>query len=264
MEHSGHLHPEFGLLSPAPRLRRELRIAASSLVFGGIAGALCVSGVIALRHSDRASMEIAAAPTATASQTTASQESDPRSDPSADGRAASPETHAATAARPQASADVSAHTSSETSAPASAIAPKARMVRIRKAVDSPAIARLPLGRSEAPAAAAPPADTPESTQASNAAPAGSDVPASAPEKAATRAGAREEFADSSPQKKASKTVRNASSRRNDAGNDSFWRDERQDDWNARAAAANDARNPVGRANAREAASSFRGFWDWSR
>ena len=68
MEHAGYLHPEFGLLSPAPRLRRELRIAASSLVFGGIAGALCVSGVIALRHSDRASMEIAAAPTATASQ----------------------------------------------------------------------------------------------------------------------------------------------------------------------------------------------------
>ena len=44
----------------------------------------------------------------------------------------------------------------------------------------------------------------------------------------------------------------------------FWRDDRQDDWSARAAAANDARNPVGRANAREAASSFRGFWDWSR
>jgi hypothetical protein len=202
------------------------------------------------------------------------------------------------------------------------------MVRIRKAVDSPAIARLPLGRSEAPAAAAPPADTPESTQASNAAPAGSDVPASAPEKAGVRPGAREAVANSSPPKKKvqktvrtaitrrddiesdlfwrdertddwsarpvapvsadvpratpdkavtrtgarerlvdsspSKTVRNAGSRRNDADNDSFWRDERQDDWNARAAAANDARNPVGRANAREAASSFRGFWDWSR
>ena len=327
MEHSGHLHPEFGLLSPAPRLRRELRIAASSLVFGGIAGALCVSGVIALRHSDRASMEIAAAPTATASQTTASQESDPRSDPSADGRAASPETHAATAARPQASADVSAHTSSETSAPASAIAPKARMVRIRKAVDSPAIARLPLGRSEAPAAAAPPADTPESTQASNAAPAGSDVPASAPEKAGVRPGAREAVANSSPPKKKvqktvrtvitrrddiesdfsrdertddwsartaapasadvrgampektvtrtgardglvnsspPKTVRNASSRRNDTGDHSLWRDDRQDDWRARAAAINDGRSAAGRAYAREAASSFRGFWDWSR
>ena len=33
MEHSG-LHPEFGLFSPTPRLRRELRIAAVSLLFG--------------------------------------------------------------------------------------------------------------------------------------------------------------------------------------------------------------------------------------
>jgi hypothetical protein len=388
MEHSSHLHPEFGLLSPTPRLRRELRIAVSSLLFGGIAGALCVSGVIALRHSDRASMEIAEAPRATASREAASQESELGTGLSADTRAASSESHAGTAARPQASADVPAQ-SSETSAPASAIAPQPRMVRIRKAVDSPAIARLPLGRSEAPAAAAPPADTPESTQASNAAPAGSDVPAAAPEKAgvrpgareavanssppkqkvqktvrtassrrddiesdsfwrgertddwstrpaapasadvpgatpdkavtrtgareslvdpsppktvrnagsrrndtgndsfwrderqddwsarpaapagadvagAARAGAREALADPSPPKKAPKTARNASSRRNDAGNDSVWHDERQDDWSARAAAVNDARNPVGRANAREAASSFRGFWDWSR
>ena len=198
-------------------------------------------------------MEIAEAPTATGSQTTASR-----------GRAASPETHAPTAARPQASADVPAQ-SSETSAPASAIAPQPRMVRIRKAVDSPAIARLPLGRSEAPAAAAPPTDTPESMQASNAAPAGSDVPASAPEKAGVRPGAREAVANSSPpKKKVQKTVRTAITRRDDIESDLFWRDERQDDWNARAAAANDARNPVGRANAREAASSFRGFWDWSR
>jgi hypothetical protein len=48
MERSG-LHPEFGLFSPTPRLCRELRIATISLLFGGIAGALCVSGVVALR-----------------------------------------------------------------------------------------------------------------------------------------------------------------------------------------------------------------------
>jgi hypothetical protein len=86
------------------------------------------------------------------------------------------------------------------------------------------------------------------------------VPSATPDKAATRAGAREGLADSSPPKKA----RNASSHRDDAGNDSFFRDDRQDDWSARAAAMNDARNPVGGANARDPASSFRGFWDWSR
>src|SRR3954470_11015612 len=153
MEHSSHLHPEFGLLSPTPRLRRELRIAAISLLFGGIAGALCVSGGVALRHSDRAAMEIAEAPHAAASQ-----ETELGSGPSGDARAASPESHAGTAA--QASAEVPAQTSEAPAqppdgpaespggtpapavAPAPAIAPKPRMVRIRKAVDSPPIARL--------------------------------------------------------------------------------------------------------------------------
>ena len=153
MEHSGHLHPEFGLLSPTPRLRRELRIAASSLLFGGIAGALCVSGVIALRHSDSASMEIAEAPTATASQTTASRV-DARGQPRGSRRHSRAAASVRRRVRPYIERNIRAGSPS-------AIAPKARMVRIRKAVDSPAIARLPLGRSEAPAAAAPRADTPE-------------------------------------------------------------------------------------------------------
>ena len=194
-------------------------------------------------------MEIAEAPRATASADAASRESDPGNGPStdaraassADTRAASSENQAGTPARPQASAEMSVQRASETSAPTaapeSAVAPKPRMVRIRKAIDSPAIARLPLGRSEAPATAAPPADTPESTQASNAAPAGSDVPAAAPEKAGVRPGAREAVANSSPpKKKVQKTVRTASTRRDDIESDPFWRDERTDDWSARPAA----------------------------
>src|SRR6478672_13643541 len=106
MEHSSHLHPEFGLLSPTPRLRRELRIAAISLLFGGIAGALCVSGVVALRHSDRAATEITEA-----AHAAASQESEPGTGPSADARAASPESHAGIAAPPQASAEAPAQRS---------------------------------------------------------------------------------------------------------------------------------------------------------
>jgi len=311
-------------------LAAELRIAMSCLLFGGIAGALCVSGV-ALRPSDRAAMEFAEAPPAIASQEAASQEVGSGSISSADARAASSENHAGTAARPQASADVSVRKPSETSAPdvapESAIAPKPRTVRIRKAVDSPAIARLPLGRSEAPAAAPPAGDAHESTQASNAAPAGSDVPAAAPEKSGVRPGAREAVANSTPpRKKVQKTVRtassrrddiendsfwrgertddwstrpaapasadvqgarpekvvtrrgaresivdpsppktarNASSRRDDARNDFFWRDDRQDDWRARPA-VNDGRAGADRAYAREATSSYRGFWDWSR
>ena len=262
MEHSG-LHPEFGLFSPTPRLRRELRIAAISLLCGGIAGALCVSGVLALRHSDRAATEIAEAPHAAASQ-----DSELGIGPSADSRAASPESHAGIAAPPRGSGEAPVQRSSETSAPAvapaSAIAPKARMVRIRKAVDSPPIARLPLGRSEAPAAISPPpADPPVSRQAADAVPAGNDAAAAAPEKAVARSAASEGVANLSPPKKKQKTVRDAS-RRNDIESDSFWHDERQDGWRARAAAVNDGRGAAGRAYAREGSLPARGFWDWSR
>jgi hypothetical protein len=79
-----------------------------------------------------------------------------------------------------------------------------------------------------------------------------------------RSAASEGVANLSPPKKKQKTVRAVSSRRNDMENDSFWREERQEDWRARAAAVNDGRSAAGRAYAREAASSFRGFWDWSR
>jgi hypothetical protein len=64
----------------------------------------------------------------------------------------------------------------------------------------------------------------------------------------------------SPPKKKQKTVRAASSRRNDIENDSFW----QEDWRARAAAVNDARGSAGRAYEREGSLPVRGFWDWSR
>ena len=56
MEHPDLRHPEFGLLCPPPRLLRELRIAFTFLLIGGVAGALCVSGILGLRHSDTASL----------------------------------------------------------------------------------------------------------------------------------------------------------------------------------------------------------------
>jgi hypothetical protein len=96
--------------------------------------------------------------------------------------------------------------------------------------------------------------------ARTAAPASADVRGAMPEKAVTRTGAREGLDNSSPPKNALKTVRDASSRRKDTGNDSFWRD----DWRGRGAAVNDGRSAAGRAYAREATSSFGGFWDWSR
>jgi hypothetical protein len=94
-------------------------------------------------------------------------------------------------------------------------------------------------------------------------PASNDVAAAAPEKAVARPAASEGVANLSPPKKKQKTVR-AASRRNDIENDSYWREERQEEWRARAAAVNDARGAAGRAYAREGSLPVRGFWDWSR
>ena len=47
MHSDGYVHPEFGLLSPTPRLRRELRMAFFSLLFGigiGVAAVIALSG----------------------------------------------------------------------------------------------------------------------------------------------------------------------------------------------------------------------------
>jgi hypothetical protein len=107
MEHSRHLHPEFGLLSPTRRMRRELRIGVSSLLLGAIAGAMCVSGVVAFRHSDRSAIEIAEAPRATVSYDVALEESELLWGLSVDTRAASSESHAGTAARLEPSSEVS-------------------------------------------------------------------------------------------------------------------------------------------------------------
>ena len=52
MEHPGLIHPEFGLLCPRPRFRREVQIAAISLLLGGLAGAVCVSAVTGGQHRD--------------------------------------------------------------------------------------------------------------------------------------------------------------------------------------------------------------------
>jgi hypothetical protein len=48
-----HLHPEFGLLCPSPRLRRKVRVALASLSF------LVIVGALALKAGRDASVEVA-------------------------------------------------------------------------------------------------------------------------------------------------------------------------------------------------------------
>ena len=154
MEHPDMPHPEFGLLCPPPRLLRELRIAFPFLLIGGVAGALCGSGIRGL-HSETASLGEhgslrldgrfkCALPAEVAGRHGARRASKLR----------------VSAAKPEPAAPGAAP-------PSSAVAPKARVVRIRRPEESPAIARLPLGRTQSPAPVSAPDDSPlASTQIS--------------------------------------------------------------------------------------------------
>jgi hypothetical protein len=117
MEHPDMRHPEFGLLCPPPRLLRELRIAFTFLLIGGVAGALCGSGIRGL-HSETASLGEHGSLDSTVGSNALSQ---PKSQddmvlgglPNSESSAAKPEPAAPGAAPPS-----------------SAVAPKARVVRI--------------------------------------------------------------------------------------------------------------------------------------
>jgi hypothetical protein len=254
MEHPDMRHPEFGLLCPPPRLLRELRIAFTFLLIGGVAGAICVSSTLGIRHAETASLTDHGSLEATAGSNAPAR---PKSQddmelgvpPNSDSSAAKPEPAAAGAAPL-----------------ASAVAPKARVVRIRRAEESPVIARLPLGRTQSPTPVSAPDDTPlASTQTS--------VPSAAPDESiaapsqtpVTQSGAKERLSNAGPHKRAQKTNRPANPRRNEPGNDNAWRDNSSDYWSPGGTGANDERRSAGgRAYARESSYPVRGFWEWSR
>ena len=253
MEYPHMRHPEFGLLCPPPRLLRELRIAFTFLLIGGIAGALCGSGVLGLRHSETASL----AEHGSLELTVGSNASSPpkSQDDTEHGR---PPKSESSAAKPEPAVPGAAP-------PSSAVAPRARFVRIRGPGESPVIARLPLGRAQSPTPVSAPNDTPlGSTQIS--------VPSAAPDESTaapsqtlvTQSGAKERLSNE-PQKRAQKTSRPANHRRNESGNDNSWRDNSSDHWSPGGTFANDERRSAGgRAYAREGSYPMRGFWDWSR
>ena len=148
MEHPDMRHPEFGLLCPPPRLLRELRIAFTFLLIGGVAGALCASGILGLRHAETASLaEHGSLESTVGSNAPAPPNSQDHTElgrpPNSESSAAKPEP-AAPGAAPS----------------LSAVAPKARVVRIRRPGESPVIARLPLGRTQSPTPVSAPDDTP--------------------------------------------------------------------------------------------------------
>jgi hypothetical protein len=60
MNSEDYVHPEFGWLAPAPRLRRELRIALLSMIVGFSIGAITVIGMMAATHDANTGTPIAA------------------------------------------------------------------------------------------------------------------------------------------------------------------------------------------------------------
>lgn len=258
MEHPNLRHPEFGLLCPPPRLLRELRIAFTFLLIGGVAGTLCVSGILGLRHSDTASLADhgslestvgSSAPLPAKVMSSASQD---------DTELGRPPNSESSAAKAEPAAPGAAP-------PSSAVAPKARVVRTRGPGESPVIARLPLGRTQSPTPVSAPEDTPlVSTEISvPAAPDESTTTSS--QTLVTQSAAKERLSNAGPEKRAQKTSRPANHRRNEPGNDNSWRDNSSDYWSPGGTAANDERRSAGgRAYAREGSYPVRGFSDWSR
>ena len=260
MEHPHLRHPEFGLLCPPPRLLRELRIAFTFLLIGGVAGALCVSGILGLRHSDTASLADRGSLESTVGSSAPFPAKVTSSVSQEDTELGRPPNSESSAAKAEPAAPGAAP-------PSSAVAPKARVVRIRGAGESPVIARLPLGRAQSPTPVSAPDDTPlGSTQISVLSAAAPDESAAAPSQTlVTKSGAKERRSNAGPQKRAQKTSRPANHRRNEPGNDNSWRDNSSDYWSPGGTAANDERrSAVGRAYAREGSYPVRGFWDWSR
>lgn len=257
MEHPRLMHPEFGLLCPRPRFRREVRIAAISLLLGGLAGAVCVSAVTGVPHRDTP-----------AAGSSASSESAPVASHDANDTAV-------------ASRSVASATKGETAAPAappaSFQAPKTRVIRLRGPGETPTIARLPLGRT-APVPHSPPsAEAPIPPQAPAFLPAADN---SAAEMSQTAAAQPDGSAKTRPanvsQKKARNAARAPSRRRTEPANQpgdglrdeprndyAWWRD-RPDRGSGRGSVPDEDRGIVGRAYARDGAYPVRGFWEWSR
>ena len=153
MEHPHLRHPEFGLLCPPPRLLRELRIAFTFLLIGGVAGALCVSGILGLRHSDTASLAEHGSLELTVGSSAPFPAKVTSSAPQDDTELGRPPNSESSAAKAEPAAPGAAP-------PSSAVAPKARVVRIRGIGESPVIARLPLGRAQSPTPVSAPDDAP--------------------------------------------------------------------------------------------------------
>jgi hypothetical protein len=264
-----YVHPEFGCFCPTPRLRRELRIAFASILFGTISGA---AGVIALSGGHRnadpptvasvvTSKTPITAPLLNGDEMSAAAQGYNRLEGglnTTDGLRAKNEFDKASA-HDKTDAAMTACRDDASDMSGLCLAGKSRRARVGAATDGPDVARLPLGRTAATPAgitAKTPDGTPEELQGS----APDNATAATPPSAENGAQVRPQSSRVLP-KKPQKTARSESRPRNEPGNDYPWREDRAD---RRVYTNDNAGERLGRVSTRDVSSARRGFWDWSR
>jgi hypothetical protein len=253
-----YVHPEFGLLSPTPRLRRELRMAFFSVLFGIGIGAAAVIAISGNNNADDARVSQGASSAPVISE----QPTEGHTSPQA--AASENEINKAQTSKPDGStadATNNARTTCEGNNSSCRKAPppadKPRGVHMPAANDALAVGRAPLGRREAPLGTTPAA-----------APSPSAALSPSSEERVREHSTADHSEDSTgdpPEskrlmlKKPPKTARNPHRPRQDAPT---YREDRAPSWIGRG-----YERPVGelgRAYSLDRSFGQKGFWDWSR
>jgi hypothetical protein len=262
-----YVHPEFGLLSPTPRLRRELRMAFFSVLLGIAIGAAAVIAISGNNNGDDARVAQGASSASVISEQPAEavlghnspqaagseKELDREHTSKPDGSTAEAKTNASTAeTKTTATTTCEGNNSSCRNLPPSAGKP--RGMQMPAANDALAIGRAPLGRRE----------TSLGTTSAAASSASSDERPpehSTADRSESRAGDPPEskrLTHKNPPKKPSNIARNPYRPRQDAPN----YEDRAPSWIGRG-----HERPVGelgRAYSLDRSFGQKGFWDWSR
>ena len=247
MRSDRYVHPEFGLLSPMRRLRRELRMAFFSVLFGSAIGAAAVIALSGNETADdaRVSHAVGSASVISEDRTDPAagiekeRNKDNTSKPNGSAANANSENHKSNATR------TCEGNSSCSNIPPGATKPRA--MRMPAANDAPAIGRAPLGRPKAAA------------EMTSLAPSASSEQAPSTEVRSEDGAAERASSNRLMDKKARKTARNQNRPPQYAAS---YRDHRGASRISRG-----YKRPAGeldRAYALDRSYGSRGFWDWTR
>jgi hypothetical protein len=251
-----YVHPEFGFFCPTPRLRRELRIAFVSVLFGAFGGAL---GVVALNVGHRNVDSPTVAPVVTANTAISASPSNGEASAArsevgpttSDGHTAKTDITKGDTASADRKTNLAKTTCQDSFVSGPCFVDRPSRLRVRTATDGPDVARLPLGRAAAPSdglLAKPSEGTAGELQGSTQ---GNSAAATTP--------SSEKHSSGAPAKKPHKTARNQNRHRNNYP----WPGDRADPG-VGIPDTNDRGGRLGQVYARDGSHARQGFWDWSR